>query len=201
MPLRGAGPSPLRPAGPPQDSASAPAGPRPHSDSVLCTQLAGTASMDHAFLGRGAGASPALDSGLLGWEPHTSRKLPASEFPGWRLTRCRELGSPDQPQYLDSPRGVLPAGTGPACPVPLRDRGALAQGFRAQGNGVCRPTPSCPISQCCRPVARLCHAALARGSRDRGAFLRTGRGAPIHSRARTPLRRQPCGRRHKTKGH
>lgn len=71
----------------------------PGLDSVLCA--VGWHDV-HAFLGRGAVAfggwtSLGLDSGLLGWEPHTSRKLPASEFPGWRPRCCREPGSPGSP--------------------------------------------------------------------------------------------------------
>lgn len=182
---------PLRPAGPPLDSASAVAGLRPRLRRGAMRTVGWHGVHGPRFpgqTGRGLRRLGLTGVGLGAAQVGATRLAETSCLCVSRLETevLQRAGLPrPAPASGRSPRGTLPPGAGPVSPVPLRDRGAPAQGTLARGSGVCRPTVSCPTSQCCRPPARLCHAALALRSRRRGAFLGVQRGAPIHSRGKT----------------
>lgn len=182
---------PRRPTGPPPDSASALAGLRPQLRCGAVRTVGWYGVHGPRFPGQGGRGLRRLGlagAGLGAARVGATRLAETSRFCVSRLETevLQRAGIPRPvPASGHSPQGTLPPGAGPVSLVSLRDGGAPAQGTLAQGSGVCRPTVSYPTSQCCRPPACLCHAALTLRSRHRGAFLGARRGTPIHSRGKT----------------
>ena len=182
---------PRRPTGPPPDSASALAGLRPQLRRGAVRTVGWYGVHGPRFPGQGGRGLRRLGlagAGLGAARVGATRLAETSRFCVSRLETevLQRAGIPRPvPASGHSPQGTLPPGAGPVSLVSLRDGGAPAQGTLAQGSGVCRPTVSYPTSQCCRPPACLCHAALTLRSRHRGAFLGARRGTPIHSRGKT----------------
>lgn len=182
---------PRWPAGPTPDSASALAGLRPRLRRGAVRTVGWHGVHGPRFpgqRGRGLRRLGLAGAGLGAARVGATRLVETSRLCGSRLETevLQRAGLPrPAPASGHSPQGTPPPGAGLVSPVPLRDGGAPAQGTLARGSGVCRPTVSCPTSQCCRPPARLCHTAVTLRSRHRGAFLGARRGAPIHSRGKT----------------